>query len=341
VGEESFARTETKRYEFLLRSVQWEDAQPLIRAADRVHDQVATFLGVPATPTRLVVDLASPVISHAAGQTNWTKIRLPLSSDQDLLDQRRILGHETTHVYIEQLGGGRLSNHFGSIRCFHEGLATHVEKTLFATPEDQVRDRRAVAGAWSRGKVPFALLADDETLRRQRDPNLVYPLGAELARALIAIHGREAPARLLQAFGRPGAPLGLTGAALWRDAMQAAGLDFERLTGVYESTCAEIAAKEKDFVATLPRLSADATVEGDVIVVRPKFEGSAPGQIVCAVESDEPFSVGFEALSRRDDGTFALPRSRHLKSSLRYLLGWRTSATEMPVFEPWADATLK
>ncbi len=340
VGEEAFARHETKRYEFLLRTAQWEDARALFGAADELHDRVAAFLGVPPPPARIVVDLASPVVPHAAGQTNWTKIRQPLAPGDDFESQRQILAHETAHVFIEQLGGGRLQTNFASIRCLHEGLATHVEQALFATEEERAGQRRAVAGAWSRGKVPFALLADNDTLSRQRDPNLAYALGAELARALIETHGREAPARLIRAFSRPGVRPGKEGAALWRDAMQAAALDFEQVTAAYESACAEIAAAEQEFTAGLPRLSAEVVVEGGAILVRPKFAGAAPGEIVCLIEDDEPFSFGARSLPAREDGAFVLDRARHLPSTLRYLLGWRTWATELPVFEPWAEATL-
>lgn len=341
VGESSFTRRETKRYEFLLRTVQKDDAQNLMGAADQVYDKVTSFLGVPPAPSRVVVDLASPVMPHAAGQTNWTKIRLPLGEDVDFPSQLRILRHETTHVFIEQLGEGRLSSHFSSIRCLHEGLATYVEESLSSGDEQKARHRRAVAGAWSRGKVPFALLVDDGALGKLREPNLVYPLGAELARALIETHGRSAPARFLHAVARPNAAPSVKGADLWRDAMQAAGLNFERVAAAYESQCTEIAEAEKDFVATLPKISAKVKVEGADIVVHPQFFGDAPGKMVCLAEDDAPFGTGFQVLSRRPDGTFTLARAVHLKDSLRYMLGWRTRGTEQPVFEPWAEAALK
>lgn len=339
VGEASFSRQETRRYEFLFRTAQQEDARALIWAADGVYDQVRAFLEAPQAPGRLVVDLASPVISHATGQTNWTKIRMPLTPDLSLYEQRRILGHETTHAFIEQFGAGRLQNRFGSIRCIHEGLATYVEEAVFA-PEQAPRHRRAVAGAWSRGKVPFALLVDDHALSQGRDPNLVYPLGAELAGAMIDAHGHGAPGRFLRAVGRPAAPPGLKGVDLWRDALQAAGLSFERIVAGYEARCAEIAAAEKDFVASLPRITAQVAVEGGEIVVRPQFDGKAPGRMVCFAEDNEPFGIGVQALHRRKDGAFTLDRAGYLKSSLRYMLGWHTPQTQLPVFEPWAEAAL-
>ena len=340
VGEKAFARRETARYEFLFRSAQEKDAAPLLAAADAVHDAVAAFFAAPPSPARVVVDLASPVMPHAAGQTNWTKIRMPLTPDQDLDEQKLILGHETAHVFIEQLSDGRLTQHFAAIRCLHEGLATHVEQQLFADEKERGENRRSVAAAWARGRVPFELLCDNEKLSRERDPNLAYPLGEVFARVLLETHGKGAAARLLRAFARRQAPAGLSGTALWRDTMQAAGLDFDRVVAAYEGTCAKIAEEERDFVARCPRLTATVSIEGAEIVVRPKFEGVAPGEAICRAEIEGPLMKENPALTRRADGSFTLDRKRATRPTLRYLLGWRTPETQLPVFEPWAEAAL-
>ncbi|MEI9898250.1 MAG: ABC transporter permease [Chthoniobacter sp.] len=276
IGEEAFSQRETKHYEFLYRTAQTASAKPLLAAADHVYEQVAAYLGAPSSPTRVVVDLASAVATHASGQTNWTKIRIPLQRDSSLNELNLILGHETTHVFIEQLSDGRLSSHFNEIRFLHEGLATHVELQLFGTNEDRAQNRRSVAGAWSRGKVPLELLMDDAALRRQREPNLAYPLGDIFAQALIETQGHEAPARLLRAFARRNAPSGLEGAALWRDTMQAAGLSLDRVAAAYDVACSAAMQQEKDFLSTLPRLAATVRIEQENIVVQPIFAGLPP-----------------------------------------------------------------
>jgi hypothetical protein len=340
LGEKAFGRHETARYEFLFRTAQREQAQPLFAEADAIHKTVADFFGAPPPSARIVVDLASPVRPHAVGQTNWTKIRMPLFPEETLDDLRRIFAHETAHVYIEQLSNGRLLNHFAAIRFLHEGLATHVEKSFFSDEAGRARNRRSVAAAWARGRVPFEFLCDNNQLSRERDPNLAYPLGEVFARALVETHGPEAPTRLLRAFGRRNAPAGLTGTALWRDTMQAAELDLDRVVAAYEVACAKIAGEEKDFVARLPRLAATVSIEGEEIVIRPKSEGTAPGDMICLVEIEGPLASETAVLPQREDGSFALRRDRLMKPVIRYLLGWRTAETEHPVFEPWAQATL-
>ena len=340
VGEAAFARQETTHYEFLFRSVQREQAAPLLAAADAVFDAVSGFLGAAPPPSHIVVDLASPVMPHIAGQTNWTKIRLPIFPDQNSDEQRLILGHETTHVFIEQLSDGKLTGYFRYVRFLHEGLATHIEQQLFADETQHAQNRRSVAAAWARGLVPFELLCDDEELRRKRDPNLAYPLGEVFARALIEGQGREAPAKLLRAFCRKKAPVGLAGSTLWRDTMQAAGLSLDRVIAGYESACATIMEEEKEFAEKLPRVTATVAIEGDEIVIRPKFDGTAPGELICMIDAEDPLKMDTPDVPRRADGTFALPRQRVLQPTLRYLLGWRTPETRLPVFEPWAEAAL-
>lgn len=341
VGEKAFAHHETKHYEFLYRSAQSTAAKPLLGAADHIYDQVVGFLGAPPAPSRVVVDLASPVVSHAAGQTNWTKIRMPLTDGSPLSEQTLILGHETTHVFIEQLSNGRLADHFNEIRFLHEGLATYVELQLFGSDKDRAWNRREIAGAWSRGKVPLESLMNNEALSKVREPNLAYALGESFARALVESQGRDAPARLLRAFGRKNAPTGLHGQALWRDTMQAAGLSLDRVAAAYDANCAAALKEEKAFVGTLPRLAATVRVEKGNIVVQPIFLGLPPGAVVCLTEDDNPLGPQLTALRRRPDGTFTWPAQNQSSAVFRYLLGWRTPGTRLPVYEPWAETVPK
>jgi hypothetical protein len=341
LGESAFAHRETRRYDFLYRTAQAKAAKPIMDIADGIYDQVAKYLGASPGSSRVVVDLASAVMTHAAGQTNWTKIRMPLEIEPSLEEQRIILGHETTHVFIEQLSDVRFNSHFNECRCFHEGLATAVELQLFSTDAARTLTRRAIAGAWSRGKVPLELLMNDSELGKKREPNLAYPLGEAFAQAISDTHGREAPARVLRAFARQSPLSGQSGAELWRDAMQTAGVSFDRVAAAYEVSCADAVRRDSGFVNALPQLHATVRVRGGDIVVQPIFQGVPPGRIVCFTMDDDPVAPQFSGLVRHKDGTFTWPVSRHTGPVFRYLLGWQTTGTRLPVFEPWAVATLK
>lgn len=339
-GESAFGSRETQFYEFLFRESQKESATPMMNEADTVHSSVAQFFGVPRMESRIVVDLASPVAPHAAAQTNWTKIRLPFDDSIDLERFQRILGHETAHVYIEQLSNSRTSKLFRYNRFLHEGLATYIEMEHFATDEQKASNRRSVAAAWSRGRIPFSMLCDDSTLTSSRDRNLAYPVGEIFVRALVETHGKESVARLLRALGRPNAPMGLHGVSLWRDTMQVADIALDRVEAAYEEACNALLLSEAEYVAKFPRLTAEITRQGEEVVIKPKFEGTPPGRMLCARFVNDFLGDDTQYLRQRDDGTFRFSRLDHPAEKIRYMLGWKKDGEEDPVFELWVEVPM-
>lgn len=337
IVDDAFGRRETAHYEFLFRKSQEEAARPLMDNADEVWRTVSEFFALPPSSQRILVDLASPVMQHSAGMTSWTKIRLllhPDSSDQRL---KTVLGHETAHVCIEQLSNGRTTELFRYCRFLHEGLATHIEKEFFSTEDEVTGHHRAVAGAWARGKVPIDVLCDNEALGASRDPNLVYTLGEAYFRALVETHGRAGVAPLIRALARPDAPQGLKGVALWRDTMQAASLDFDRVEAAYEATCDRLLESEAEYLTKLPRITADVVREGRDIVIKPRFTGTAPYRMVCTIHVPNPLVKDLRPLRPQEDGTFRLSGDDHPSETLRYMLGWRDPMSNLPVFEPWVE----
>ncbi|MES2573292.1 MAG: ABC transporter permease subunit, partial [Verrucomicrobiota bacterium] len=284
----AFDRRETAHYEFLFRKSQEEAARPLMDGADEVWRTVAAFFALPPSSERILVDLASPVGPHSAGNTNWNKIRLLLHPDFSNEKLKAVLGHETAHVFIEKLSNGRTFELFRYCRFLHEGLATHVEKKCFFTKEEAAGHRLAVAGAWSRGKVPFAVLCDDRALDASRDSTLVYTLGEAYLHALVEAHGPASVAHLIRALVRPDAPQGLKGVALWRDTMEAASLDFDRVEAAYEAACDRLLESEAEYLAKLPRITAEVVREGHEIIIKPRFTGTAPYRMICALHVPKP-----------------------------------------------------
>ena len=75
---------------------------------------------------------------------------MQLTNDDGAGENDAVLGHETAHVYLDQLSDYRLAASFDSTRWFHEGLASYVEYRFFRTPEALAKFRRsaAVTHAW-------------------------------------------------------------------------------------------------------------------------------------------------------------------------------------------------
>lgn len=338
-----FERSETDRYEVVFRTTQSMRVRELLHGMDAVHGQVADyFQHPPSGGARIVVDVASIVSRHAAGQTNWTKIRVPLSGAIKNDEFQNILRHETAHVFIEQLSRGAASDHFNAMRAFHEGVASAVE----LTGDDRharaslAKMERSAALADARGRVPLELLCDDKALRNKRDPNLAYPLGFVFAQALRDTGGLGLPRRVLEALHEKPPPPRADASTLWRHVLQQCGSSFDHVIAAYETRLDQLALRESKLIAALPRLSATVTREGADIVLRPVVPAVMPdgAAIVCAIERHLGLLTELEFVSRRADGSFLIPRAAITRGSVRHMLGWKSKQLALPVFEPWTEA---
>ena len=342
---DAFAKFESEHYELIFKESQREMVDQVAESIDKVHEQArAFFQHPPATSARIVVDVASAVSSHASGQANWTKIRVPLALATSTPDFLQTLRHETAHVFIEQLSNGRASDHFNALRMFHEGVATATQfegDSYFSVTERQ-RMNRWAAGTDSRGRVPFRLLCDDEALSRKREPNVVYPLGYVVANALVDAGGSTLPRRMLEALRDSRLPPGVKPAELWRILLQKCGTSLDLVIASYEARLDLLALKEKTFIDGLPRLTGTVTLEGTDVVIRVDQATAAnpSATMVCMYADNRVLDTTTEYIPMQEDGSFHLARLRVSGSKLRYLLGWTTAESANVIFEPWAEAVL-
>ena len=345
-GVVGFGREQTDYYEVIFRESQRRDVQRCIGWFDALHEEVRKFLGdPPAPPGKIVIDTASPVMAHAAAQTNWTKIRAPLSRAKDDGDFSRILRHETAHVYIEQLSGGRAREYFKAMRMFHEGVASLSEMAddIQADTEPRLLKERWASGVDSRGRIPLNVLCDDERLIALRDPDVVYPLGFIVAESLIDVGGPTLPRRFLEALKDAPIPPGAKPSEVWRILLQKCNTSFDHVIAAYESRLDRLAERERDFIDSLPRLKADISVEGDEIVVRTQSTGEIPKSTspLCQFERDRAIAKLPEVIPMTGPNEFRLPRSSISGNKIRLLIGWQTPDSEGPIFEPWQEVELK
>jgi hypothetical protein len=131
-----FWQDDTQHYEFLMRKNQWNAAKPLLYAADKVFDQVSGFFQGARSPDRILVDLDGPVSWDAAGQTGWTKVRIPLRMGMNFAWMKEILGHETAHVLMHRIlssirnsRGRRRGKSFAA--CLHRTTGARMPAGVF------------------------------------------------------------------------------------------------------------------------------------------------------------------------------------------------------------------
>lgn len=335
----STARANTERYQFLYPENRSASVRSLLESADAVEEEVRNFLGAsPLNP--IVVDLTSEQSRHA-GLAYWNKVRMNLpfaGSRQDAQELRWVLGHETTHVFINQLAGERLNDQFASTRFFHEGLASYVEYSLFRPTNDVAELHRVAAVMRARDEVKLEELLDDEKLSRKRDRDLVYPLGEVVVAALVQRYGATSPGQVLRAFARTNAPKDLAGFALWQDTFQACDFNLSDVTDGFFIALDRLVLEHTKFIDNLPRLRGTVQQSHDRLRVRAAFDGSAPGRVVCRFRPSSDTEERFIEFADASEGTdFEVQASGYSERSFWYQLGWRVEGASQTIYEPWVE----
>jgi len=348
---------ESGHFLFLYRRQIKRRMETLMAEADPIYETVADFLELPTERRgdRITVDLSSPLAAHNAGQAYWKKIRMALPArdkkkpDPEEREGIAILGHELTHVFIDQITDGRLEESFDAARWFHEGLASYVEFRFFRDDSGATSYRRWVALAAKWEEVEFSEMVVNRTFSTERDPFLAYPAGYLWVDSLVRVYGDDAPAKLLRALGREDGPRKLSGLALWRDACLAAGFDLERVRSDFRNQLTALQEEFAEALAPFPEITAGtASRRGNKVVIRPELpDGWQAGLpegagILCRVRPRADASPGEWRYSKLgEDETFAVPALPFLKPGIGFQIGWQLDGgSSHPVFGEWVNVTV-
>jgi hypothetical protein len=337
----------TEHYTFTYPTSLATRAGELIRQADAIHDRVAaTFEAAPIA--RIDVDATGAGPPAYAGRAFHETMQLDLAGAPTVHDIAAALGHETSHLYIDEVSNDRLTKVFRWTRCIHEGLANHIEHTLFRPAEElrPVRKSAALAHAWK--PIEFETFIDDQALCEKRDPYLVYTVGEVLMASLVEVHGERAPVTLLRAFGRKDHPQDVQGLDLWRDAFQAAGFDLEAVVNRFLATLDAEKAQYADLIASLPRprghVEERTGDDGERWVgVTPAYDGTLSGDWRVHVRFRRSSSDKIEDFLGGDErgGTYWVRRDALPGRRASYQIGLGSEAEGASVWDEWREATLK
>jgi hypothetical protein len=332
------SRANTARYQFLYRENEAGKLNQLLSRADAAEARVRTFLSA-APISRIEADLTGSA-PRTAGVAHWKTVQMDLAAaGNDAEALTAVLGHETTHVYIDHEGQSRLEEDFNSTRFFHEGLASYVEYHLFR-PTNQLSSLRRVAAVMrSRREVTLEELLDSDALTLKRDTDLVYPLGEVFVDALVQRYGESAPGKVVKAFARPNAPRSLHGVALWQDVLQACGYNLSAVEDVFYAELDRALAEQRQFVENLPRLRGAVMYQPGQVTLRAAYDGRAPGRVVCRFRSsaETPARLYHYAFSAEGD-VFSVSNAHLPHRSFWYQLGWRVRGASQTIWEPWVEA---
>ena len=227
---------DTEHFRFSYHPAEEVQARFIGREADQAYRRVRERLGAPAVE-HIVADLTE-TSDHHLGIAGWKKMRLDIRPPKSEGLLRHVLYHETTHVLATAVAQGISGERDAEARFFAEGLAEWVTYQLLGPAAEGAPRRdeaRRIAGlAHGRFRLRFQDLLDPESFLARHDEYLLYALGEVWVAALVETCGATSPAKVLRAFGRAAGPQRLRGTELWRNTLQGAGCDLDRVVGRYE-----------------------------------------------------------------------------------------------------------
>jgi len=224
--EPSINKLETEHYKFSYRQSDESAMRKLQTFAEDDYNALVELLGAADSPV-IRVDMTSDS-SHALGLASWKKIRMVLTTEEEVDPlYRRVLSHETAHVFQSVESNRTLAKASNSVGFFIEGMAQYTSFSI--VPDPQTRDSNWLISsvAWQRHNIKFDELANRSVFESLYDPELLYGIGDIWVEAMAQTCGQSSVGDLLRAVGRENAPPNLAGAAYWRAHLQYIGCDLE------------------------------------------------------------------------------------------------------------------
>lgn len=187
------------------------------------YNKLKAFLGTEENPD-IIVD-ATRTSAHFAGTAGWKRIRIDVSGNDDEVFLRRVLSHETVHVFQSTLSEGQLGKFNNSVRFFTEGMAQYLSFQV-VPGDDALRLGRALAAMIvSRQGIRIDDLVDDQQFSRRFASEHVYSIGETWTAAMVSACGESILGDLLRYLRSERVSARRFGLTWWRASLQALDCD--------------------------------------------------------------------------------------------------------------------
>jgi hypothetical protein len=331
--------TSTRRYTLTYQKLDEKDALALAARADDIHDRVAAFLGAQPLAERshfwIVSDDSGDL--EVSGRAVGKAIAIRIGRQDEMV---AVLGHETAHVYLNQLAEGALEKHHPATMLFNEGVAKYVEIHLFGRSPYPVRMQAANLASRTEIRLP-QLLEGSGGVLVDFGHDAIYPLGDVFVSALVAMHGEAAIGQIARAMATVSTPADVADALLLPKSFEAAHLDFAGVAKRFDRVLAEAVSENKEALSRFPRLLGRAVHEKGRIVIRIDPTPSAGDLFLwaCKIRAGR----GTPALDVFFEQKCAEPEGRFASDRFEYQLCWvgvdkKSGVSEaIDICEPYVD----
>ena len=351
VSMEDNISAQTEHYRFVYRQSDAEVAKYLLSNADTDYLAMAALLDASTLPE--IQANMSVESEHAAGLAKWKKILMDLSDFENEFSQRRVLSHETAHVFQAVESDRGLSRNFNASRFFIEGMAQYASFAIVPETQRRKSNWRIAAVAWDRQKIRVDQLMDDAQFRAKFDPELYYSLGDIWTDALVRTCGLHSLGALLRAAGRQAAPVDLSPEYFWRDTLQFIGCEFEDVNDAWRKQLRSVLDTQGDadfphYVEVSIRREAESGRVQFRAALRSVTDTSLPTRFYLRIASTAKLTAQVDRLffgqldGETDDWhvDFSVPASAIPSQRFRYQLGYMPETNSRAYFDRWVNGSV-
>jgi len=350
--EPEVEKLDTDHYKFTYRSADKTAMQELSNFAESDYDALVELLGV-AQPPVIRVDMTSDS-AHALGLASWKKIRMVLESEQDVDPlYRRVLSHETAHVFQSVESNRTLADSANSVGFFIEGMAQYTSFSIVPDVKSRESNWLVSSVAWQRHNIKFDEMANRNIFESRYDPELLYGIGDIWVEAMAQTCGESSVGDLLRAVGRDNAPPGLAGATFWRTHLQFIGCDLESVNNQWRQLMqAALNERQSGAFPYFENVVVDSAGTADLITISAEIRvdefGELPQNYYVRIQSEASLT---SAVSPVLDGKLVrdgeqtrvefsvLPRLIGGKR-FKYQLGYTPIPDSRTYYEQWRSGSL-
>ncbi len=239
-AELGYEQTEHYNFAFALKDTAAMEA--LLEYAEDDYDALATMLSAQERPVSQV-DMTSES-EHALGLATWKKIKMIIGSTDEVNPlTRRVLSHETAHVFQSVESQRNLSKQGGTVGFFIEGMAQYTSFSI--VPDEPARNSNWLVSsiAWERQDINFDQLSNRFLFEELYDPEMLYGIGDIWVQAMSDTCGTNSIGDFLRATARDDAPQNLSGSQFWRISLQHIGCELEQVNDRWRQLMKEVIEK--------------------------------------------------------------------------------------------------
>jgi len=230
----------TEHYEFSYRSSMSGAMEKLEPFVEEDYRALAELLGSTSNPV-ISTDMTSDS-EHALGLAAWKKIRMVLLSEDEVDPlYRRVLSHETAHVFQSVESDRALSSAGNSVGFFIEGMAQYTSFNIVPDPIARESNWIVSSVSWQRHNIRFDHMANRTVFDSLYDPEMLYGIGDIWVDAMARACGQSSIGDFLRAVGRDNAPPHLSGVTYWRNHLQHIGCELEEVNNQWRKQMQDIA----------------------------------------------------------------------------------------------------